>query len=356
MRGVLDHFGTRNKYNHSSSSEESIEVSFTWMQSSRNHSQIKFIDFSLAGYSTAFTIQELNEEKLENLREFSKLVPTTLNNYCTGNDIAVDKQQVNNILRHFLGLHQNVNNFQIYDGDRILLLRVACWVKQKVCRDNGVNDYSVFCDDDFAGNLSPTASTPVGELFGTLFTAHKKGKNLRKTRNEAKVDGNITRPGDDNATIPDFDKATVMKIITDSCLLRLRNVLKTYCSTVSEEESFMRSCGVSSTEKLQVDVNIDEQDVARPFTEKDLEKQKSGDNLIRAVIKCYCSARSLSNIIVYFRNSGKLDMFKADKINFKDPAKEFSSSWILTNFVRHLNTHKKYFTVMNNIETEQRCN
>lgn len=29
VRGVLDHFRTRNKYNHSSSFEESIEVSFT---------------------------------------------------------------------------------------------------------------------------------------------------------------------------------------------------------------------------------------------------------------------------------------------------------------------------------------
>lgn len=121
--------------------------------------------FSLAGYSTAFTIQELNENELLKLQEFAKTVPELIDKYCSENKIDREKRERSMICRLFLGIHEDASSFQIFHGEQMLLLRVANWVKAKVGRES-MDDFSSFPENDWSSQQHClTTRTIVGILF-----------------------------------------------------------------------------------------------------------------------------------------------------------------------------------------------
>lgn len=120
--------------------------------------------FSLAGYSTAFTVRELNEQELVKLQEFAKTVPDLISKYCFKNNIDRDQRQRPIICRLFLGLHEDASSFQIFHGEQMLLLRVASWVKAKVSGDS-MDDFSMFSECNYGLHPSMTTRTIVGVLF-----------------------------------------------------------------------------------------------------------------------------------------------------------------------------------------------
>lgn len=122
---------------------------------------------SLAGYSTAFTIQELNEHELLKLQELAKSVPELIGKYCSEIKIDRDHHERAKICRLFLGIHENASSFQIFHGEQMLLLRVAKWVKEKVGRES-MDDFSSFSKNNLSSQQHClTSRTIVGILFSS---------------------------------------------------------------------------------------------------------------------------------------------------------------------------------------------
>lgn len=156
-----------------------------------------------------------------------------------------------------------------------------------------------------------------------------------------------------------YDKTALVKFITESCKLRLRNVLKSYFEKHPAEEIFMKSRGVNRLEELIMDIVIGETEQQRLLnldetnagstdengnsTKKiDNNSQKSNNNLIAVTIICYCSIDTPYNVIIYFRSNSKWIMVKSGKVRSEDAAKELSTAWISTNSTKHLDTHRKF--------------
>lgn len=64
---------------------------------------------------------------------------------------------------HFLGMH-SASDFRFFAGERLLLLRVGEWVKAKVSREDGRDDFSHF-GRRLNNKRTVTTDTIVGELF-----------------------------------------------------------------------------------------------------------------------------------------------------------------------------------------------
>lgn len=75
------------------------------------------------------------------------------------NKIATDERQISMIYRYYLGLHENFTTFQLFDGEKMLLRRVAKWVEKKMILGETFSSYE--------SQRSTTAQTVVGELFAT---------------------------------------------------------------------------------------------------------------------------------------------------------------------------------------------
>lgn len=121
--------------------------------------------FSLPGYSTAFTVQELDEKELLKLKEFAKTIPEQIGKYCSENKIDRDHHERVMICRLFLGIHEDAPSFQIFHGEQMLLLRVAKWVQEKVGRES-IDDFSSFSENNLSSQQHClTRQTVVGILF-----------------------------------------------------------------------------------------------------------------------------------------------------------------------------------------------
>lgn len=88
-----------------------------------------------------------------------------MNQYCGTNNIAKNSRQLFVVQRLFLGLHGNAANFKIFDGERMLLLRVAKWTNEKVRGNGPVDDFSFFSAWTNDENQIATAKTIVGRVF-----------------------------------------------------------------------------------------------------------------------------------------------------------------------------------------------
>lgn len=317
---------------------------------------ITFFNFicSLAGYSTAFTISELNEREIEKLQNFGKGVPTMICNYCKENNIAQSQQSM--LCRLFLGLYEDPANFKIFVGEQMLLQRVACWVKSKVSSEDNMKDYLFFQESICGDKRSLTTQTRIGILFGECIEK-KRGKNGRTglTRTAKSIISSNDENFNNTAKDPTvFDVQTMTNFIVESCEMRLKKALKTYMEKCSYEKKIMESCGISDIDELKMDIVIGEKELDRLFNfDNDIaatcydvqgKAQDSNKNVIKATIKCYCSIKSGSTISIYFRCTRKWVMLKSGKIRFEDAVKELSTAWIPTNFEQHLKTHRKYQT------------
>lgn len=128
--------------------------------------------FSLAGYSTAFTVQAINEHELLKLQEFAKTVPELIGKYCSENKIDREKRERPMICRLFLGIHEDAASFQIFHGEHMLLLRVANWVRAKVGRES-MDDFSSFSENNSSSQQTClTTRTIVGILFSSEGILH----------------------------------------------------------------------------------------------------------------------------------------------------------------------------------------
>lgn len=96
-------------------------------------------------------MKELDEEELTTLQNFAKLVPDLISKYFAENNF--DRCQMSMVRRLFLGIH---DPFQIFLGERTLLLRVANWVRTKVSRESTNDDFSLFAESNYGEQLSTT--------------------------------------------------------------------------------------------------------------------------------------------------------------------------------------------------------
>lgn len=99
------------------------------------------------------------------LQDFAKLVPDLISKYFAENKF--DQCQMSMVRRLFLGLHEP---FQIFLGERTLLLRVSNWVKTKVSRESMNDDFSLFSESNYGVKQSMTTHTIVGDLFSSKGT------------------------------------------------------------------------------------------------------------------------------------------------------------------------------------------
>lgn len=123
--------------------------------------------FSLAGYSTAFTVKELNEDEINKLQRFATTIPEVLDQYCKTNNIPKNSRQLVVVQPLFFGLHGNAENFKVFDGERMLLLRVAKWTNDKVHGNGAGDDFSFFSSWPDGEKLITTTKTIVGRVFAT---------------------------------------------------------------------------------------------------------------------------------------------------------------------------------------------
>lgn len=212
---------------------------------------------SLAGYSTAFTVKELNEDELNKLQRFATTIPDVFDQYCGANNIPKNSRQLVIVQRLFLGLHGNAANFKIFDGERMLLLRVANWTNEKVRGNGPADDFLFFSTWTNGENRIATTKTIVGNLF----TANEKAIQIRRTRKVVP----IVAPNDKRNKMPTctpncesvFDEITLKKYIVESGQMRLKDVLKSQIENNTTEKMFMEKCGVKDLETVQFGVNID---------------------------------------------------------------------------------------------------
>lgn len=322
---------------------------------------------SLAGYSSAFTVQELNEQELVKLEEFARTIPDLIRKYCSANEID-QQRETPKICRLFLGLHNNASSFQIFNGQKILLLRVASWVKAKVSREV-TDDFSSFSESNYGPARSLTMQTKVGKLFVNFVADEKSKKNpIKRTTKKKTIAFSNKRSGvavnssncgsisKGTPSISPYDDTTLKKFITDSCQLRLKTALESYFEKTPAEEKFMKSCGVNNLEELKMNVILNEFELQRLFnidndnvdTFNEDFKTPQSNNLIKATIKCYCSIKNPCNVIIYFRINSKWIMLNSGQVHPNDPITYLSTAWVSVNFTKHLRTHQKFHT-----ETEE---
>lgn len=255
----------------------------------------------------------------------------------------------------------------------MLLLRVAGWVKAKVSRES-MDDFSVFSDSNIGLERSLTTQTIVGKLFVNFAvnpkpkrgpiksTARTKTLALPTKRNDC-VALNNSKCGSTSKTkslSSPYDHTELEKFIADSCQLRLKNVLKSYFGTDPAEENFMISCGVKSLDEMKLDVLLNEFELQRLFNidsdkvntidENSNMTQKINNNTIKATIKCYCSMKNLSHVIIYFRINSKWNTLSSGQACTDDPPTYLSTAWNSMNFNHHLKAHRKLRTKTEEIE------
>lgn len=117
----------------------------------------------MAGYSTAFTIRAFDENELGKVEEFAKNLPKLIAGYCQSQKVTDNEHQISKLLLHFLGMH-NASDFRFFAGERLLLLRIGEWVKAKVSRDDGLDDFSYF-GRRLNIKRGVTTNTVIGDLF-----------------------------------------------------------------------------------------------------------------------------------------------------------------------------------------------
>lgn len=105
------------------------------------------------------TIAELNEEEIMKLEDFAKRVPAVIRDYCMQNNICLNEQQTAVVTRLFCGLYDDPKNFKIRHGEKMLLGRVALWVKEQM---NSGETFSI-CTE----KRSTTTQTLMGNFFAT---------------------------------------------------------------------------------------------------------------------------------------------------------------------------------------------
>lgn len=250
--------------------------------------------------------------------------------------------------RLYLGIHDDPEKFTIFDGERILLKRVAAWVKEKVSKEGNKRDYSFFSRSVPDRDQSITTQTAIGKLFGRT-TATKRGNISRKPRTQTtqiKVSSADENHNEAIITVDVHEKSALTNFIIESCQMRLKHAVKLYLTQYPAEIKFMESCGTKVLEELNIDIAIEQTEFDRLFTANYVEKAQSASaNLIKAAIKCYCSIKIKSTVSIYFRCNRKWIMFKTGKVRPENPVKELSTSWITTNFDQHLKTHQKHYNV-----------
>lgn len=305
------------------------------------------------GYSSAFTVKELNEDEFVKLENFAKTVPELITDFCTENGIVVDKdqRQITIVRQHFLGL-QSANSFKLFSGEKMLLLKIASWIKRKI-GGVGMDDFSSFSESECGANRSHTTKTVVGEMFTAMpiETEEKSSKQKKKIgKSSKKRKPNTANESSKSQTVHDDD--TMLKFLIESLQIRLRKELETYVKSSASEKDFMSSCSVK-VEELKLDVTFEEKDLeylSKINSDNLVLRNEKGEtirtdnNLIKAMIKCYCSTKYPTpfHFNVYFRCNSKWTSLKLGNIRYKDPAKELSTTWIPTNFLRHLVSHQKF--------------
>lgn len=74
---------------------------------------------SLAGYSTAFTVKEFNEDEMNKLQQFATTIPGVLDQYCGTNKIAKNSRQL-----AYTGMQQ-ISKFFMVNGCYYFVLQTG---------------------------------------------------------------------------------------------------------------------------------------------------------------------------------------------------------------------------------------
>lgn len=113
----------------------------------------------------------------------------------------------------------------------------------------------------------------------------------------------------------------------------------------------MRKCGVDDGEILQLKVMIEDADSHMLLNFNECEgnsNEKDGQNyecqkndLMKVVVACSCSTKS--NITIYFQCIKTSISLANGRTRSNDPVNRSITSWIPTNFIRYLETHRKHY-------------
>lgn len=304
--------------------------------------------FSFAGYDGAITLKELEARDLIDLQNFAKTIPDLISTYCKDRRITLDDNQTNGIRRLFLGLYaSDASKFQFHKGEAVLILQVSNFVKRKVTRENGEDNFSFFSNNDCEEKQSSTTKTHVGVLFGEeVCETKKKRRGIQQAEKKSRIQClekgriNFTSANEsDNLTadvIVNEDLASITKVLIECCSKQVKRFLAVHCNANIEETNFMTKCGIESLEDFTLNVSLSEINL------KNLPEMKTNNN-IAASIMCYCRKQN-ATAAVYFRGKNNwMDTIKS-AVNHSHAVNELQTCWSINNFKRHIISHKKFYT------------
>lgn len=121
---------------------------------------------------------------------------------------------------------------------------------------------------------------------------------------------------DQESLIRPCNNETLKAMIIESCLYRIKSVLKAHIDKFPGEVNFMMKCGVKSLDELKLKIDIAEDDFQCAFELKELKTtsandqlQKKKGNLLKTLVSCYCAKLGF-NTIIYFRCNTKSDQIR----------------------------------------------
>lgn len=231
----------------------------------------------------------------------------------------------------FLGQCTHHGIFEIYCGQKALLLNIAKWIKAKVNRGGPIDDYSSFAEENYG--KQDTTRSAIEQLF--VYPGFNEQQQSAKAWDEPTGETVAVR-----AKFPDVPALYHIQLkafVIDSCLLRLKNTLKSHVLSNPNEIEFMQSCGVFDLDESKLEVTIGDAEFRTLLDVEDIKTSRA-----KVMVRCYCRKHRANTVVtIYFRPSNKWHQIRNGHIININPVEEMSSSWNCTNFIKHLESHQK---------------
>lgn len=137
-----------------------------------------FFGFSIKGYSNALAFKNIDLEKIKVIEDFArvKLLPLLEKAYSKCDDTINDAD-----LPHFFGLFaKDIENFQIFSGDKCLIMEMAQHIGRVVDKDGLNQGLAHFtAPEDHKIPRKKMVQLPIGLVFRTPDTHKAKGADLK---------------------------------------------------------------------------------------------------------------------------------------------------------------------------------